>query len=32
MSVGEVSYIFLKPEYGYGARGAGGAIPENSQI
>jgi FKBP-type peptidyl-prolyl cis-trans isomerase len=24
MSKGEISYLYIKPEYGYGAHGAGG--------
>ena len=32
MSVGEKSILVLKPEYAYGARGAGGAIPGNAVL
>ena len=32
MSLGETSILRISPEYGYGARGAGGLIPPNSVL
>lgn len=32
MKVGEKATLFLKPDYGYGKRGAGGVIPPNSNL
>jgi FK506-binding protein 1 len=32
MSVGESSRIYIKPDFGYGARGAGNVIPPNSTL
>jgi FKBP-type peptidyl-prolyl cis-trans isomerase len=32
MSVGEKAVLVIKPEYGYGARGAGGAIPGGATL
>ncbi|EFA82867.1 hypothetical protein PPL_03645 [Heterostelium album PN500] len=32
MSVGEVSELTISPDFGYGARGAGGLIPPNATL
>ena len=32
MTIGEEAILVIDPELGYGARGAGGAIPGNAQL
>ena len=32
MSIGEKSLLTCSPDYGYGARGAGGVIPPNATL
>ena len=32
MSLGEKAKLTLSPDYGYGARGAGGVIPPNAEL
>ncbi|EGC35197.1 hypothetical protein DICPUDRAFT_33801, partial [Dictyostelium purpureum] len=32
MKVGEISKLTISPDYGYGARGAGGVIPPNATL
>jgi FKBP-type peptidyl-prolyl cis-trans isomerase len=32
MSIGEKSTLKISADYGYGARGAGGAIPPNADL
>ena len=32
MSLGEQAQLTISPDYGYGARGAGGVIPPNAEL